>query len=175
MKKEIRNQCIKIENESTYERDIANSQPFFLAKLLKDENIKYSSDIQDYINDVLSGLIYDKIAEIKNISRKETKTLFYEYLFGSSAKTFKEFQEKYVSVSKFIRQYKRKNYKSLSHKLQRLESDFIFNSVCKRLVGDDVRFYTIHDSIVVKQSDKSILDEVFDSEFNKLKSFIELF
>ncbi|MFW6233306.1 MAG: hypothetical protein ACOC3Z_01440, partial [Nanoarchaeota archaeon] len=173
LKKDIRRRFITIDGLPTYEIDIKNSQPFFLALLMKDtldlsEIIK--SDINRYIDLVKNGLIYEEIIEKCGVKdRNEAKILMYRVLFGKNGNKKKEnilFKKEFPSVYKFINDYKQKtkDYKILSHKLQLKESEFIFGKVVNHLLSSypDMVFYTIHDSIVVPIKYKDGAQKVFD-------------
>ncbi|MFW6242988.1 MAG: hypothetical protein ACOC2W_02420 [bacterium] len=173
LKKDIRRRFITIDGLPTYEIDIKNSQPFFLALLMKDtldlsEIIK--SDINRYIDLVKNGLIYEEIIEKCGVKdRNEAKILMYRVLFGKNGNKKKEnilFKKEFPSVYKFINDYKQKtkDYKILSHKLQLKESEFIFGKVVNHLLSSypDMVFYTIHDSIVVPIKYKDGAQKIFD-------------
>ena len=170
LKKEIRNSCLKIDNEIIYERDVKNSQPFFLLKLMAD-NPQYFNEILDdlrkYYRLVSHGRFYEEVNELKpQQSRDDIKKWIMMVFFNKNYFHDKDFHSLFPTVYSFIKNYKKTNgYKSLAHQLQNIESDFIFNQVCFNLIQKDIKYFTIHDSICVKYSDKDILDEVFDREF----------
>lgn len=169
LKKEIRNSCLLIDDEHIYERDISNSQPFFLLKLMA-ENTLFLKKIQDdlllYYETVCTGRFYEEVNKLKpHLARDEVKKWVMMIFFNKNYFHDKGFQKLFPTVYEYIRSYKKiYGYKSLSHRLQNIESDFIFNGVCSKLIEKGVKYFTIHDSVYVKNSNKDILDEVFDNE-----------
>lgn len=177
LKKEIRNQFLRIDGEAIREKDISNSQAlFFLFLLSKNlDNTIDQSELLRFQYDVIHGVLYDNLATYSGKTRADIKSQFFKYLFGSKRTNFKEFNECYPGISKFIKSYKTKlgNYKLLSHKLQSSEGDFIFNSICKELTKQKIKYFTVHDSINVKQSDFNLLDSIFETKLNNLKQEIK--
>ena len=43
------------------------------------------------------------------------------------------------------------------------------NRVCKRLLDEKIIYFTIHDSVCVKESDFKIAESIFNEEFEKYK------
>lgn len=177
LKKEIRNQYLSIDNEMLDEIDIKNSQPLFFAVLLKKELPYINGDTKRYFDLVKEGLIYeDIIKNSKLTNRYEAKELIYKVLFGNNVKTNKKlnniFKKLYPSVYEYILEFKenRKNYKELSHELQKMESDFIFNVVIKEIYETypDIILFTVHDSIVCSKSNHEKIKVIFDKHFNEL-------
>lgn len=159
LKKHIRQNYIKIDGMLTKEVDIKNSQPLFLSVLMKQEMTltKFiEKDVTQYIELVENGLIYEYIMEINNINdREKVKEMMYIVMFGTNGDYRKEnnmFRMMFPTVYDFIKDYKQVNddYKSLSHRLQLLESDFIYNKVVKHIINTypEMKFFTIHDSII---------------------------
>jgi hypothetical protein len=173
LKKEIRNEFLTINNEILSEVDIKNSQPLFFAVLLKEELTDINGDTQKYFDLVKSGLLYDDIVANSVLTeRSEAKELIYKVLFGnnrSSKKENKIFKTLYPSVYEYICEYKelRENYKELSHDLQRMESDFIFNKVVKEIFTTypNIVLFTVHDSIVFPKSYQSKIESIFNNIF----------
>jgi hypothetical protein len=60
------------------------------------------------------------------------------------------FEDEFPEVWDFILKVKRKNYKILSHLMQKAESDLVINKVCARIMEErpDVPILTIHDSVL---------------------------
>lgn len=179
LKKEIRKQFLTIGGEVIDEVDIKNSQPLFFAILLKKEVPAINGDTQRYFDLVKNGLLYDDIVENSNLkSRNEAKELIYKVLFGNNESNKKEnriFRKLYPSVYEYILEFKaeKKNYRELSYKLQRMESNFIFNKVVSELIEKYPKlvFFTVHDSIVFPKSYKERVKEIFDKHLNSLLNF----
>jgi hypothetical protein len=177
LKKEIRNKYLTINNEILCEVDIKNSQPLFFAVLIKKSIEHINSDTNRYLELVKSGLLYDDIiANSKLECRNDAKEFIYKVLFGnninSNKKLNKIFKDLYPTVYEYILEYKenRKNYKELSHELQRMESDFIFNNVVKEIFETypEIVLFTVHDSILFPMSYKSRVEHIFNKHFQNL-------
>jgi len=160
LKKHIRNNHLTIDGEELIEIDLPNSQPYFFAVYLKKEigEHNFNDEIRTFMEVVKNGLIYDQILETYPevlSSRKEAKILMYKVLFGRNTDKRLEnrlFKKMYPSVYDYIKEYKylSDDYKSLSHQLQKIESDFIFNKCVKTIKNKfpHIKLFTIHDSIV---------------------------
>lgn len=179
LKKEIRHNFIKINNEDICEIDIKNSQPLFLTILMKKEmrtSELFKKDVSHFIDLVNNHLLYEFIQDNKGFSdRKDAKLFFYKVFFGVNkdyTKDSKFFIETFPTVYNFIKNYKikMKDYKELSHVLQRMESDFIFNKVIKDIMNryPEITLFTIHDSICFQCRYRSIVEEIFNFHMNLL-------
>ncbi len=176
LKKEIRNDFLSINNEQITELDITNSQPLFFAILLKKEVPAINGDTQRYFDLVKNGLIYADIIENTRIkTRKGAKELMYKVLFGNNEENKKEnkiFKKLYPSVHEYIIEFKteKKNYRFLSHQLQRMESEFMFNNLVSEIIKTYPRmiFFTVHDSILFPKSYRKNIKVIFDKHLNKL-------
>lgn len=176
LKKEIKEQFISIGGKPIKEKDISNSQPLFFLYLLSKnlDNSINQRELLQFEKDITGGTIYDKIASITGKTRDATKDKFFKFLFGNPYVKFNEFTNLYPTISKFLRQYKISigDYKIFSHELQLLEGNFIFNAICKKLTKQKIKYFTVHDSVNVKQSDFAILDVIFEKELDDLKKEI---
>ena len=177
LKKEIRNEFLSINNEMIAEVDIKNSQPLFFAVILKKHLLDINGDTKKYFDLVKSGLLYDDIiANSKLTKRNEAKELIYKVLFGDNLKTNKKsndiFKKLYPSVYEYILEFKenKKNYKELSHELQKMESEFIFNNVIKEIyeIYPEITIFTVHDSILFPKSYQEKVEFIFNKHFDKL-------
>jgi hypothetical protein len=177
LKKDIKNQFLRIDGEVIKEKDISNSQAlFFLHLLSKNLNIiidKY--ELYSFQIHIIDGTIYDHLANKSKQTRENIKNQFFKYLFGGKNSEFKVFNGLYPSISKYIKAYKVKlgDYKLLSHQLQLIEGDFIFNIVCKELMKKRIKYFTVHDSVCVRESDFNIMDSIFEQKLSELKSTIQ--
>lgn len=180
LKKHIRENCLTIDGESISELDITNSQPFFFAVYLKNEIgvENFNEEVNKYVDCVKNGLIYDQLQEkypeeLK--TRNHAKIMMYKILFGKNINKKKEskmFKSIYPSVYEYIKEFKylSESYKSLSHELQKLESNFIFNKVIDKIKRNfpHIRLFTIHDSIVFPTKYKNEVELIFNSYLRKL-------
>lgn len=177
LKKEIRNEFLSINNEMITEVDINNSQPLFFAVILKKELSHINGDTKKYFDLVKSGLLYDDIIANSCLeTRSQAKELIYKVLFGNNLKSNKKvnkiFKTLYPSVYEYILEFKesRKNYKELSHELQKMESEFVFNKVIKEIYDTypDIVLFTVHDSIIFPKSYQEKVEKIFNKHFEKL-------
>ena len=177
LKKHIRKNYLTIDNDITDEIDLQNSQPLFLTLVMKNNmSIRdiIKKDVTEYINLVSNGLIYEFLMKKYSIDdRNDVKIMIYKVLFGQNGESKKEnklFSETFPNVFNFIKDYKsvNNNYKSLSHELQLLESDFIYNKVVKDIYHsyDDVTIFTIHDSVSYPYGYKNNINEIFNYHKN---------
>jgi hypothetical protein len=124
--------------------------------------------------DDFGNKLYDKMASYYGIRRDDVKPIFYKFLFGRTNGKDEAFDKFYPSIRKFIRRYKIQvgNYKLLSHELQKLEGNFIFNGICKELTKLKIKYFTVHDSICVKASDYDLMAKIFENKLNDFKQEI---
>lgn len=178
LKKEIRQNFLKIDNEEITEIDIRNSQPLFLSILLRKE-MEYLEDdeeIKKFMWLVKQGLFYDYISEqFRGLSRSEVKLLTYKVLFGHNGINSTEnkiFKSLFPKIYDYVLKYKEINedYRYLSHSLQRMESDFIFGKVIKEIYEKipEIRLFTVHDSISYPIKYEKEVSEIFNRNLNNL-------
>jgi hypothetical protein len=176
LKKEIRQKYLKINNEEINEIDIGNSQPLFLSILIKNELSENDPDISNYIWLVKQGLFYEYIiSKFSSLTRKDAKLLTYKVLFGHNginSTDNKIFESLFPKVYNFIIDYKSINedYKSLSHVLQKMESDFIYGKVVKEIYAKikNINLITIHDSIIYPIKYDNEIKEIFNRHKSKI-------
>lgn len=184
LKKEIRKNYLTIDNLPVSEIDIRNSQPLFLAKLLINNNIDRNNvEYKNYISLVSNGIIYeyflDRYGELF-IDRNEIKMMLYKVIYGKNNDKNKInllFKNSFPNIYQFIKKYKEdnKSHKSISHILQKMESEFLFNNVIKEIydVYPNINIITIHDSIIYPVKYDKEIKIIFNKHLNKLKK--ELF
>jgi len=150
LSKIVRRDHLYFENQLT-SLDIKRSFPLWLSVWLIDKGISLDYDTKSFLSSVLSGNIYyDLISKFNNnrnlfnntefdkpfIDKVEVKKLFSNWLNGNPnlnnlhnliMKTY------YPEIFDFIKQFKNGFKDRMYHELVKLESDFIFNTVCKRL------------------------------------------
>ena len=162
LKKAIREKHLTIEGEQITELDITNSQPLFLAILMKEEGADvdpdYKESFERFFKLVSEGNFYQYMMNKTGIpTKKICKEIIFTVFFGTNNLKSKAKQENsyfrmaFPGVFRWIVNYKKKNnnHKALSHSLQNSESNLIFNKVCffikKKYPA--IRLFTIHDSI----------------------------
>lgn len=186
LRTEIRQKALRVSYnnklEDVVEIDIKNSQPMFLLLLLRDnltDGVLKIKDFLDYKKECYTGDIYKRLIKMysfcypnKTLNRKEAKKIFYKYLFGpvKNNDVRKMFKMMFPSIDKWLTLYKKeKGYKTVSHALQRLESDLIYNDIIKEIKSiKNVPIITIHDSLIVPKSEKDLVEEVFYKHVNKI-------
>lgn len=171
---------ISIDGEALSECDIRNSQPVFLAMVMKSRGVK---DIQHYIDVVCSGNFYEYMAEVMGVEtdlededlRKSFKQkIFSGVLFDRNRKDLSKyeiaFQKSFPTVFKEIREMKKDDYRSVAISLQKMESKFIFTCVDEidRQIGrGKAPLLTIHDSILSTDKYKFEVGRIMTEQFNK--------
>jgi hypothetical protein len=176
----IRKNCLLIDGEETFEKDLVNSQPLLLYKLIKDSGTKWvkSDELELFRILVRNGNYYQYLIDSLNLEgKKEAKDLTYKVLFGKNHKNSRldrYFENLFPSIHHFIKLYKKEHgdYKVLAYTLQRMESNLIFNKIIKTmmLIDPSIKMITIHDSIICQSKHRELLNKVFNSmieeEFN---------
>lgn len=166
LKKEIRQNYLYLGGEEIAEIDLPNSQPLFLYKKIGDDGF-YKWDRYD--EDVLSGCFYENIQHQLNCDRRQAKQSVYHVLFGPTKNDLNHtvFKSLYPNVYQWICDYKKATgkYKILSHELQRIESQFIYNTVIQRIKEErpHIPLITVHDSILFPVSDKEYISDIFNT------------
>ena len=182
LKSFIRKNCLLINGEQTYERDLNNSQPLFLTKIITDTKTRWvkEDEFELFKYLTINGLYYQYIMDHINIKDKAfVKEMTYKVLFGrnsTNSKADKIFIKLFPTIHNFIKLYKKESgdYKTLAYELQKAESNFIFNKIIREFIifYPDVKLVTIHDSIICQNMYRKLLDDIFDSkikeEFNYL-------
>lgn len=175
LKSFIRKNCLTIDGGETCEIDIKNSQPLFLSKMIEENaDIKVDEDeltLFKYLT--WNGLFYQYIIDNSDISdKKQSKEITYKVIFGKnySNKYDKLFKSLFPTIHRFIQIYKRKegDYRVMSHRLQNMESEFVFNKVIKRVYESypDIKMFTVHDSVIFSKENFSRIKEIFDLEMD---------
>ncbi len=170
----IRKNCLLIDGEETFEIDISNSQPLFLSKLINDSGSSWvkKEEFEIFKYMTKSGLYYKYLQQELNIKdRNEVKNLTYKVLFGRNShnsKADKLFKSLFPTIHNFIFLYKKEHgdYKVLAYKLQKMESNLIFNIIVKKIHDENslVKIITVHDSIVVQKKFRTSVESIFKSE-----------
>ena len=138
-------------------------------------------DVKKFIEICLNGTIYEELMKLMNGfgkkytgTRKEMKKkLFKDVFYGKNQKDNKLkkiFLDNFPHVLEYIETTKNKNYKVLSHIMQREESKFMITNVCTRLMNEhpDIPIITIHDSIMTVPGAVETVKNVMTEEFIKL-------
>jgi hypothetical protein len=115
-----------------------------------------------------------EILSVSDIKEKsKIKELTYKVFFGKNYQNKSElnFKRLFPTIHNFIKIYKKKSkdYKSLSHQLQRAESNLIFNKIIKEImyIYPEVKLVTVHDSIIFQSKYRSEVEQIFNTQIKK--------
>jgi len=129
-------------------------------------------------DDIENGELYDKMmGELGMSDRKAFKDQFFAYiLYGKAGKWTEDlpivrvFVKLYPEAWRLINEAKADDYRDLARRMQRRESDFIYNRVLPRLMAKcpTARVLTVHDAIYCEQRHKHDLIGIMNEEFEKI-------
>lgn len=158
---------IKIDDTPVVELDIQQCQIKILEKVLRERNMAPS--FTDWMDD--NNVLYDYVKDkMKLPTRSEAKQSVFKMLFGhynsaASKKMYSLFPdlEAPMKIIKSVRDYNnpsRKIYSNLARILQ-LEEVNILRTLAFRLSYYDLPFLPVHDSVLVKITDLSMVEKLF--------------
>jgi hypothetical protein len=160
---------LRVHGKALVEIDIKNSQPLFLAKLLKERGI---AGCEKYI-EICQQDLYGYLAAMARVARADAKQAVIETVFfarlGARHPIKTLFKLEFPEVWKFIEGVKKKDYKKLARLLQRAEAQFVIYSVCEKIRRESPEMFvaTIHDSILHLPRDSEYIRAVLEGEFAK--------
>lgn len=145
------------------------------------------AEIERYGQLVIKGNFYEYLQEkgklnIDKYDRNKVKKMIYVYFFGDNkmkgdnnkeiryvSKVGKVFEELFPNISKMIEKIKEDKFQRLAHILQKEESKFVIEIVCKRIMDEyvNIPILTIHDSLMSTQENILIVKNIFEEEFKK--------
>ncbi len=169
---------LRMDGERIFELDIKQCQPKLAATVFKANNVGYS-----FIDAIKNHDIYEfmmdeeeKLTGKRCTSRDKYKPTMYKTMFGKSyGKKSKKFYKLFPDTEKFLRKIKttkdkrnpsRKIYSNFACYLQRAESSML-NEVILACDKENIRLLSIHDSILVKESDIDAAYKIFMSIASK--------
>jgi hypothetical protein len=125
---------------------------------------------------VRNGLYYQYLVDnLKLKDKKEAKDLTYRVFFGknyATCKSDKQFSQMFPTIHNYIKLYKREHgdYRILSHQLQKLESQLVFNQIGKDLmtIYPNLAWVTVHDSLIVGKSNRENVQKIFNHYLDQL-------
>jgi hypothetical protein len=172
LKSFIRKNCLMIDDESTHEIDIKNSQPLFLTKIIIDSKSHWvkNEELELFKYLTINGLFYQYLMDYLKISDKKiAKEITYKVLFGknsSNSKSDKIFKELFPTIHYFIKLYKKEkgDYKVLAYELQKAESNLIYNKIIKEVMNvyPEIKLVTVHDSIIMSKKWRPHVENIFN-------------
>ncbi|MFW6009258.1 MAG: hypothetical protein ACOCP8_08355, partial [archaeon] len=125
---------------------------------------------------VKNGLFYEELINNLDIikNREDAKILTYKVIFGGNSDNNESnisFRKIFPTVYEYISELKSLNnsYKEMSHALQKMESNFIYNKVISYIIEKfpDIKLFTIHDSIVYPLEYKVEVELIFKNFLKK--------
>ncbi len=168
---------LRIEDERTIEIDLNTSQPTFLSELFLceiglnsySELINSEIDIYKYIQ-----------TKLKIKTREQAKIKYAKMIMGRpDSKSANQFYDLFPDTENFLRSIKtiplsenklRTPYKNAAYLLQSIELK-AFKDVWKELNKNNIRFISVHDSVIIKKSD---LQKGFGIIKNTLENYISI-
>lgn len=160
-------QYLHIDGDYLKEYDVSCAQPLILNHIVDTDYLyeKHTREATFY-----SSLKDELESRNIKVSNNFKVTLFSKIFFGTHKRKSKEekvFEELYPTTHFSIRYLKHvKGYKSLSEILQKREAYIIFQEVIKKLLSLNITdFVTVHDAILVKESDYKTTIKVMEECF----------
>ena len=130
------------------------------------------ADERRYIELCEEGRLYEVLMEAGGFTdrQKMKDDLYHEVFYGQTriqGPVKDIFRKLFPNVYEVILAAKKKDYRHLSHRLQKAESDLIIQTVCRRLMLDhpDIPVLTIHDSILTTPEHHSTVAEFIRQAF----------
>jgi hypothetical protein len=171
LKKDLRYFIQHISKEKLIEIDIANSQPFFLGCIVS--QLDQTPDTKEFIEIVSKGKFYDYLRNSidNNLSKENVLTLLYCPSHWN-VKHKDRFTELFPTVSKTIELLKGTDYKNIAIELQSREADMILTTIAPILLDKQIDFIPIHDSFMIRESEREIVLQIINDEFLKKYNMI---
>lgn len=168
-----------ISNQTLYQIDIVNSQPFLLSLILnEDKNASLdSAELDKYTDWVTQGLFYEnfkdeyQIIYNNDIERDEVKTIMFCIFYSKNSSYMKEksiFKNIFPTIYQWIVEQKEKKHNALAIKMQKFESAICIGKICSKLDQIGIKYYTIHDAWLVNENDFSKTKRIVEDCFFEL-------
>jgi hypothetical protein len=182
LKKCFRTHHLTIDGQPITEVDITNSQPIFLALLLRDHGFDKQCPVEyeRFYKLVKNGLVYEEIMDYANVSRQQAKDAFYAVVFGEnkgdgkkmSLKWNKVFMALFPNVWQWVSDFKdtHADYRILARMLQKRESCVIYNDICAKVMTaiPTIKLFTVHDSLFFPVKYKEKVEKIFNERVSTL-------
>lgn len=161
-----------VEENGLVEIDLKNSQYAILADLLV-ENKVIGEDVEIFKEMASNGILYEYVQKhLGYAERSEAKMTMMEIIFskhGYNSSTKSKLKELFPNVVAFCDGYKKENGDSrLAILLQNREADIFIDTIYHQLQKQGVYVLTKHDSIIVKQEDKSVVVKTIKKIFHSI-------
>lgn len=167
LKKNIRNNFLTIDDKEIDCLDIKNCQPKLLAKIIKDNEKTLTPGLEAFILAVQSNAFYESFEKHK-LEKKQIKKLVFQIFFGKNKNDKKNiaFKELWPDVWHWIVRLKKekRNHKHLSHLLQKMESELIYDKICYEVKQNypEIALFTVHDGIYFAKENLEKVKPIFD-------------
>jgi len=161
-----------VSDETLYNIDIKNSQPFFFYALLKEEKAISTEELERYGQLVINGTFYEYLAtEFYNQfgkirTRKQMKAYLFKIFFSkptSFVKVKKFFGSLFPQIMDYINRNNSEDNSVIANKLTRVESQTIISEILPALGELNIKPFSIHDSFVCKESEVRSIIDTFNS------------
>ncbi len=151
--------------------DLKNSQPVLFNTILKGyfengtEELK--NEIKKYREATLRGKWYETLQDVYNQDRESSKDIWMMIAYSKNA-SYKDlkspFKNEFPNIYKIISNIKKTNHKDFAINLQKLESKVFIDTICRKLVEENIIPFSVHDALIVKKEEvrrtKEIMEEV---------------
>ena len=191
LSKDVRENHIYFENQLTG-LDIKNSFPLWLSVWLVKNGITLDYDTKEFFSEVISGTFYNGLIfrfekskdlfnnteEVKpTIKKEDVKEYFMIWLNGNNNMSNLPnyvFKAYFPEIFDFVSTKKCGRKDFMYYELVQLETDFIFNTICKRLYTEipGIKILTCHDQIYFEDRFKDNVRPIWDEEIKKIHSLI---
>ena len=191
MSKDVRENHIYFENQLTG-LDIKNSFPLWLSVWLVKNGITLDYDTKEFFSEVISGTFYNGLIfrfekskdlfnnteEVKpTIKKEDVKEYFMIWLNGNNNMSNLPnyvFKAYFPEIFDFVSSKKCGRKDFMYYELVQLETDFIFNTICKRLYTEipGIKILTCHDQIYFEDRFKDNVRPIWDEEIKKIHSLV---
>lgn len=172
--------------------DIKNSFSMWLAVWLIGKGMTIDYETNEFFNEIQSGKFYwgliDKFNNAKDLfnntedekprmTKLDVKQHFMSWLNGDNKRNNLPnyvFRAYYPKVFDFISQYKADRKDTMYYELVKMETQFIFNTVCKRLYESipDIKILTCHDQIYFEERYMNQVRPIWEDEICKIHALI---
>ena len=159
MASDLREFIIGYENMSYL--DLSNSQPVLFNIILKSYLDTASDELKKeigwYSKITISGLWYECLEKIYNLSRDKCKEIWMQIAYSENDHYLKEkkvFKTAFPEIYSLIEKIKEVNYEQFSIDLQLIESKIFIDEISRELISKNIIPYTMHDGLLVPFEDE---------------------
>lgn len=164
---------IRLYNESFNSHRKEKLESFLKSKI---ENAHKSKSVNNFINIVTSGQLYDEfgklllekgIIEDNGNLRKQAKEIIFSSFFSPNQaiaynKTIVIFKEYFPDVYEIYRAIKQGKHSTLACVLQNLEAELVLHKACREISEQRpyIPLFTLHDAIITTEGNEHFVNEV---------------